>query len=85
MGNTAYRLEDFRQTGGSSWRVVVDVGGWDDSLIMNSPGQSGDPASPHYSDLFLPWARVEAVPLLYDRRKIETAAETRILLEPTAR
>ena len=60
VGNTAYRLEDFRQAGGSSWRVVVDVGGWDDSLIMNSPGQSGDPASPHYSDLFRPWARDEA-------------------------
>jgi penicillin amidase len=82
-GNTAYRLEDFRQTGGSSWRVVVDVGGWDDSLIMNSPGQSGDPASPHYSDLFRPWARDEAVPLLYSRRRIEAAAERRILLEPT--
>jgi len=60
VGNTAYRLEDFRQTGGSSWRVVVDVGGWDDSLIINSPGQSGDPARPHYSDLFHPWARDEA-------------------------
>jgi penicillin G amidase len=38
VGNTAYRLEDFRQTGGSSWRVVVDVGEWDNSLMINSPG-----------------------------------------------
>jgi penicillin G amidase len=83
VGNTAYRLEDFRQTGGSSWRVVVDVGEWDSSLMINSPGQSGDPASPHYSDLFRPWTRDEAVPLLYSRRKIEAAAERRIVLEPT--
>jgi penicillin G amidase len=85
VGNTAYRLEDFRQTGGSSWRVVVDVGGWDNSLMMNSPGQSGDPASPHYSDLFSPWSRDEAVPLLYSRRKVEAATERRIILEPAAR
>ena len=49
VGNTAYHLENLRQTGGSSWRVVVDVGEWDHSLFINSPGQSGDPASPHYS------------------------------------
>jgi penicillin amidase len=85
VGNTAYRLEDFRQTGGSSWRVVVDVGEWDNSLMMNSPGQSGDPASLHYSDLFLPWARDEAVPLLYSRRKVEAVTEKRIILEPTRR
>jgi penicillin G amidase len=85
VGNTAYRLEDFRQTGGSSWRIVVDVGEWDNSLMMNSPGQSGDPASPHYSDLFRPWARDESVPLLYSRRKVEAAAERRIILEPTKR
>ena len=83
VGNTAYHLENLRQTGGSSWRVVVDVGEWDHSLFINSPGQSGDPASPHYSDLFLPWARDEAVPLLYSRPKVEAAAERRIVLGPT--
>src|SRR5215218_603991 len=85
VGNTAYRLEDFRQTGGSSWRIVVDVGEWDNSLMMNSPGQSGDPASLHYSDLFRPWARDETVLLLYSRRKVEAATERRIILEPTKR
>jgi penicillin G amidase len=83
VGNTAYHLENLRQTGGSSWRVVVDVGEWDYSLFINSPGQSGDPASPHYSDLFRTWARDETVPLLYSRRKVEAAAERRIVLEPT--
>jgi penicillin G amidase len=82
VGNTAYRLEDFRQTGGSSWRVVVDVGEWDDSLFINSPGQSGDPSSPHYSDLFRFWSRDGAVPLLYSREKVEAATECRIKLEP---
>jgi penicillin amidase len=81
VGNTAYRA-DFRQTGGSSFRVVVDVGEWDASLFMNSPGQSGDPGSPHYSDLFGGWAANDAFPLLYTREKIESATEKRIVLEP---
>ena len=83
VGNTAYSPEDFRQTGGSSWRVVVDVGGWDDSLAMNAPGQSGDPKSPHYDDLFDAWAGDRAFPLLYSREKIEAATEQKIILEPT--
>ncbi|MDQ3942857.1 MAG: penicillin acylase family protein [Actinomycetota bacterium] len=31
---------------------MVDVGNWDNSLLMNTPGQSGDPCSSHYADLF---------------------------------
>ena len=84
VGNTAYRA-DFRQTGGSSFRIVVDVGAWDNSLFMNSPGQSGDPGNPHYSDLFEVWAEGGAFPLLYGREKIEAETERRILLEPKGR
>jgi penicillin amidase len=82
VGNTSYRDSDFRQTAGSSWRMVLDVGNWDNSLAMNTPGQSGDPSSPHYKDLFPMWAQDEAFPLLYSRNKIEQAAEKRIELVP---
>ncbi len=49
---------------------------------MNTPGQSGDPRSPHYSDLFTKWASDGTIPLLYSREKIEAAAWQKILLEP---
>src|SRR5207244_13002513 len=55
VGATTY-LPDFTQEAGATFRLVVDVGGWDNWLVMNSPGQSGDPASPHYADLFPLWA-----------------------------
>ena len=84
-GMTGYRVEDFRQTKGSSFRIVVDVGNWDASMAMNSPGQSGDPDSQHYADLFAEWARDGAFPLLYDRDKVEAATEQRIVLEPRKR
>jgi penicillin amidase len=82
VGNTAYLPETFIQTGGATFRIVVDVGNWDGSLVMNSPGQSGHPDSPHYADLFAPWSRGEAFPLNYSRERVEATTEQRIRLRP---
>ncbi len=81
VGATTY-APDFTQAAGATFRLVVDVGGWDNSVVMNSPGQSGDPASPHYADLLAPWAADGAVPLLYSRDRIEAVARERIRLVP---
>ena len=81
VGNTAYTA-NLVQSGGSTFRIVVDVGNWDGSLVMNSPGQSGDPDSPHYADLFERWGAGEAFPLLYSRDAVEAATEQRIHLRP---
>ena len=82
VGNTSYSVADFRQVAGASFRMVVDVGNWDRSVAMSSPGQSGDPRSPHYQDLFGPWARDESFPLLYSRKAIEKETVLRIELSP---
>ncbi|MBI1779298.1 MAG: penicillin acylase family protein [Proteobacteria bacterium] len=82
VNNNGYRPEDFRVISGVSWRMVVDVGNWDNSWTINTPGQSGDPKSPHYRDLFEAWTREEYVPLLYTRPAIEKAAVLRINLSP---
>jgi penicillin G amidase len=79
---SGYRATDFRQTGGASFRLVVDVGNWDNSRAVNYPGQSGDPASPHYRDLAPLWLRGDYFPLLYTRDAIEKATQSRILLTP---
>ncbi|WP_252612117.1 penicillin acylase family protein [Pseudarthrobacter raffinosi] len=81
VGNTAYG-PNFVQSAGSTFRVAIDVGNWDASLAMNAPGQSGNMNSPHYTDLFEPWSRGEAFPLLYSRASIEAAAEHIIHLTP---
>jgi penicillin amidase len=83
-GSTGYGYPGFRQVSGASFRVVLDVGEWDNSIAMNNPGQSGDPRSKHYDDLFEPWAADRAFPLLWSREKIEAAAETRFRLVPAA-
>jgi penicillin amidase len=77
-----YRPEDFALTTGASVRMVLDVGAWDASLVINTPGQSGDPASPHYADLFARWAQGDYVPLLWSREAVERAASLVIQLSP---
>jgi penicillin amidase len=62
---------DFVQLTGATFRIVMDVGAWDNSVAMNSPGQSGNPGSPHYADLFPEWAQDRAFPLVYSRQAIE--------------
>ena len=63
---STYRSSDFLQTNGPSFRVVVDVGNWDNSRAVNSPGQSGDPDSPHYRDLADKWLKGD-IPRCYIR------------------
>ncbi|MCK2023338.1 penicillin acylase family protein [Microbacterium sp. kSW2-24] len=79
VGLAAYDA-DFRQTTGSTFRMVIDVGDWDASVAMNSPGQSGDPRSPHYDDLFADWVGGRTFPLVYSEDAIGRHAAHRILL-----
>ena len=79
---SSYDPTTFRQLGGPSFKVVMDVGNWDNSRAMNTPGQSGDPASPHYRDLAPMWLKGDYFPLLYSRAKVEAATVRRIELVP---
>jgi penicillin amidase len=79
---TSYRTTDYRLVGGASFRMVLDVGNWDASVAINTPGQSGDPASPHYRDLAPLWAEGGYFPLRYSRSAVEKATRTRLELRP---
>lgn len=81
VGLAGYDAE-FNAVMGSSFRMVLDVGEWDESRVLNSPGQSGDPRSNHYADLQPLWAAGTGFPLLYSREAVLEAAEERIRLSP---
>ncbi len=71
------------QTFGPTFRILVDTQDWDRSLGMNAPGQSGDPDSPHYDDLFRHWAEDKYFPVYFSREKVESAAKkTTVLTAP---
>jgi len=78
----SWRPNDFRVQAGASFRMVLDVGAWDNSKVINTPGQSGAPDSPHFRNLFPLWAKGEYVPLSYSRQAVEAATETVLKLTP---
>jgi penicillin amidase len=80
-----YRMSDFTQTSGASVRLVMDVGAWDNSVAINTPGQSGDPFSAHYRDLFALWASGAYAPLSFSRAAVDRNAETVVSLSPASR
>ncbi|WP_447778115.1 penicillin acylase family protein [Variovorax boronicumulans] len=79
---TWYRNSDFQLEGGASFRMVLDVGNWDASRVVNTPGQSGNPASPHYRDLAPLWAKGEYFPLVYSRKAVERESKEKLELIP---
>jgi penicillin G amidase len=79
---SAFRAADFRQVGGPSVRVVMDVGRWDASVAINHPGQSGNPDDLHYRDLADSWRRGEYFPLLFTRNAVELQTERVYRLVP---
>ena len=70
------------QTNGPSYRQIIDLADWDNSVMTNVPGESGDPSSKHYSDLLNDWAAGRYHPMPFSRAAVEAATEERILLEP---
>jgi len=72
----------YQQIIGATFKMALDVGNWNGSAAINAPGQSGDPRSPHYSDLNGLWASGGSFPLLYSRSEVERNLDVRIRLEP---
>lgn len=77
-----YRASDYKLTSGASFRMVLDVGNWDASRVINAPGQSGNPESPNYRDLAPLWLEGKYVPLVYSRAAVEKETLERIQLTP---
>ena len=65
-----------------SWRQILDPSDWDASVGTHTVGQSGNPASPHFADLFPLWAEGRHHPLPFSRSAVEAAAESTQRLVP---
>lgn len=82
--NVSARDRNRVQTVGASLRFICDVGEWDNSVVINTPGQSGDPRSEHYSDLASPWASGQYFQLAYSPEAVAGVAQAQYVLEPEA-
>jgi penicillin amidase len=70
---------------GASFREIIDLSNWDNSVATTVPGQSGQPESPHYDDHLQAWADGEYFPLLFTRLAIEENTQYRLVLKATGR
>jgi penicillin amidase len=82
VGASGYEGDSFEQVAGASYRELLDPGDWDRSLAVNAPGQSGQPGSPHYSDLLPLWSQGHYFPLLYSPAAVQTHSTDILVLEP---
>jgi penicillin amidase len=74
--------DSWEQVSGASYREILDTSNWDQSVAVNTPGQSGQPGSPHYSDLMPLWDAGRYFPLLYSMNAVERETTNRLVLEP---
>jgi penicillin amidase len=70
------------QSHGATFRMVADVSDWDKTLFTNSPGQSGNPVSPFYKNLFEGWANDQHFPVYFSKEKVQQSAKEKIVLKP---
>jgi penicillin G amidase len=70
------------QTHGASFRVIIDTRDFDNALFNNAPGQSGNPESKFYHNLFESWAADKLLPVHFSKTKVEALALEKILLKP---
>ena len=69
----------------ASMRMVIDVGNWDASRFVLPGGQSGNPLSPHYSDMLPLWRRGSGVPIAWSADEVERATVEELRVMPGER
>jgi len=70
------------QTHGATFRIVADVTNWDNAWFTNAPGQSGNPESSFYKNLFERWANDQHFPVYFSREKIDKVVKEKTVLKP---
>jgi acyl-homoserine lactone acylase PvdQ len=65
---------------GASYREIFDVANWDRSLVINTPGQSGQPGSPFYDNLAKLWSDEKYFELAFSRAAVDKVARHRLTL-----
>jgi penicillin amidase len=73
---------NYRQSSGASFRMIVSTGDWDTAVGTNAPGQSGDPESPFYDNLYKDWAEDVYFPVYFSKQKIQSVTYKKTLLTP---
>lgn len=74
--------EPFANRHAPSLRAITDLADPQASVFIHSGGQSGNPLSAHYRNFTDAWARVEYVPMVTKRKRLEADGVDRLILIP---
>ena len=80
--STAYKEGSFEQVSGASYREIFDLSNWDNSVGINVPGQSGQPAARHFDDLLPLWSAGRYFPVKYSRQAVDAVTTDTLILRP---
>jgi len=67
---------------GASFRIIVDTADWEETRGINTPGQSGDPGSRFYNNLFMKWANDEYFKTRFKKSEVEENAIEKVVYSP---
>ena len=82
MRTSVHRLRPFGVWEYPSFRMVLDVGRWDEARIVLPAGQSGHPLSRHYFDQNELWRAGQYRTAPFSRAAVEATATSRMLVVP---
>jgi penicillin amidase len=75
---------NYRQASGASYREVIDLADFDNSVGINVPGQSAQPGSEYYDNLLPLWGSDRYFPLVYSRARVEVETKHVLRLVPAS-
>jgi penicillin amidase len=82
QSGTVYSVRAARKSHGPSERFVANPANWDDSILLITSGESGQPGSSHYTDQFPFWYEGKPIVLPFSDAAEKTARKHALTLKP---
>ena len=64
-------------------RSVIDVGNWDENSFSLAGGQSSNPDSSHYGDLFKLWKNGKGIQIAWSQEKTKEIITKKLEIKPS--
>ena len=82
QSGTAYSVRAATKTHGPAMRFVANPGNWDETILVNSTGESGQVGSSHYTDQFSYWYEGRPIFAPFSDAAVASARKHTLTLKP---
>jgi penicillin amidase len=80
--NNSFNSRTFAASTISSYRQIIDLSNFGNSISNHTVGQSGQPFSKHFSDFVANWVAVKHHPMLFSKADVQANREGTLILAP---